>query len=82
VRHRLDPVVALDALDDVDRPVAGRAAGAVGHRREVGLERGELVERGVEIALPVLGLGREELEREDRLVLGREDVVDSHGRKA
>ena len=37
--HRLEAVVALDPGRDLDRPVAGRAARAVGDRDEVGLER-------------------------------------------
>ena len=39
VGHRLEPVLALDPLDDLHGAVAGRAAGAVGDRDVVGLER-------------------------------------------
>ena len=39
VRHRLQPVLVLDPLDDLDRLLAGRAARAVGDRHERRVER-------------------------------------------
>ena len=42
MRHRLEPVLVLDALDDLDRLLARGAAGAVGDGHERGLERLEL----------------------------------------
>ena len=84
VGHRLDGVAVLDVADDVERAVARGAAGPVRDRGEVGLQRAQRVERALEVALAVGRLGREELEREDRLALaraGRDDVVDPHGGK-
>src|SRR5437764_6798742 len=79
VCHRLDSQVALEPPGHLQRAVARRATGAVGHRDEVRLERAERFERGAEIPLPVVGLRREELEGEDRLFSGGEDLVDTHG---
>ena len=42
VGHRLQAVLVLDALDDLDGLCAGGAAGAVGDRDERGLERAQL----------------------------------------
>ena len=39
VRHRFDPVPVADPRDDLNRLVAGRAAGSVGHRNESRLKR-------------------------------------------
>src|SRR5580693_2672978 len=77
VRHRLQSVVLLDALDDLDRLRARGAAGAVGDRYERRLERAQLGERGIQVALALLGLGGEELERERRLA-AREQLIDPH----
>ena len=74
------PWSALMPADDVDRLAAlgGRAARAVGHRDERRLQPRELGERGVEVRLALVGLGREELEREGRLGPARDPFVDAH----
>jgi hypothetical protein len=79
VRHRLDPQVLLDPLGDLDRALAGAAAGAVGHGHVLGPVVLEHRERVLEGRLALVGLRREELEREDRALLV-EDLVDSHQR--
>ena len=64
VRHRLQPVLLADALDDLDRFAPGGAAGAVGDRHERRVQAAQLAERRAQVLLPRLRLGREELERE------------------
>ena len=49
--------VAPDLPDQVDRPVAGAAAGAVGDRDEARLERAQVLERAEERAPPSSVLG-------------------------
>src|SRR5690348_4443746 len=44
--------------------LTGRATGAIGHRDEIGGQRRQAVDRVPEIALHLLRLGREELERD------------------
>ena len=78
VRHRLDAQLLLDPLGDLDRPLAGRPAGAVGHRDEVGLQAPQRAQRLAQGALALGRLGREELEREDGLLGRRDDLVDPH----
>ena len=75
VRHRLDAEVLLDPLDDLDRAVARRAARAVGDRDERRRVLSELRERRAQVLLALLGLRREELEREARVRV-LEDLVD------
>ena len=82
VGHRLDAVLALDLAHDVERAIARGSASAVGHRGEVGLQAREVVEGTLEVLLPGLRLGGEELEREDGFAVATgEDVVDTHGGK-
>src|SRR6202035_3389507 len=78
VRHRLDPQVVLDPLRELNRPIAGRAACAVGDRSEIRLERAQVLERAAQVLPPLVGLRGEELKREDRLVGRGEDLVDAH----
>ena len=83
VRHRLQAELVLDALDDLDRLLAGRAARAVGDRHERRLERLQLARaRAYRFCSPASRLRREELEGEDRLGAGGEDLVDAHGPNA
>src|SRR2546427_583646 len=70
MRHRLEPVLVLDVLGDLDGPVARRAAGAVGDRDVVGLECAQLVQRQMQVPLALVRLGWEEFEREDGLLAG------------
>ena len=64
VGHRGQAMLRLDALDDPERLVARAAAGTVGDRAVI---RARLQQRGQrllqQIAVPLLRLGREELER-------------------
>ena len=72
VRHREHRGLAGDPAGDLDRPVAGRATGAVGHRHEgrpVGLE---VADRLPQLGLARLVLRREELERERPTALADE----------
>ena len=71
VRHRLDPELLLDPLGQLDRARPRRAAGAVGDRDEVRLERRSDSSASAQVALALVGLGREELEREDWLARPR-----------
>ena len=83
VGHRLDPVVALDPRRDLDGPLAGRAAGAVGDRDEARLEPVQVLDALEQRRDALVGLRREELEGEARLaaVGGRFDQLgDSHAR--
>src|SRR5581483_10275148 len=74
VGHRLDPVLALDPARGLDRALAGRAAGAVGDRDEVGLEAAQRLD-GREQRLVALRRARwEELEREHWPPLGEQPV--------
>jgi hypothetical protein len=66
VGQRRQRRVGGDPLGHRDRAVAGRAAGAVRHRDEVGAQRLELADRRPQLALALVGLGREELEGEQR----------------
>ncbi|GAB3891639.1 hypothetical protein GCM10027612_37840 [Microbispora bryophytorum subsp. camponoti] len=59
-------------LDDVHRAVPGRAAGAVGHGDERRPQRFQLADRPPQLALPLVGLRREELERERALARGQQ----------
>jgi len=77
VGHRLQAQIALQRPRDLGRAVAGRAAGAVGDRDEVGLQLAQRARRRVELLGRLLRLRREELDREDR-PLGIQYVVDSH----
>ena len=77
--HGLDAQIPLDPPGDLHGSLAGRASGSVRDRREIGFERLERLQRGPEVPLAVVGLGREELEREDWLVGRGEDLVDAHG---
>jgi hypothetical protein len=78
VSQRRERGVGGDPLGHGERAVAGGAAGAVGHRDEVRPEALELADRLPELALTGLGLGREELEGEQRLT-AREHVADRRG---
>ncbi len=64
MRHRLEPVLLADALDDLDRLLARGAARAVGDRHERRLERLQLGKRRVQVLLAARSFRREELERE------------------
>jgi hypothetical protein len=77
--HRLDPELLFQPLRDLECPAPSRAAGAVGDGGEVRFERPQLLERGAEVLPSPVGLGRKELEREDGLVGGGEDLVDAPG---
>jgi hypothetical protein len=77
VRHRLDAQRVLDPLRDLDRAVAGRAGGAVGHGDVGGLVLPQLVQRLLELLHALVGLRREELEREDGTAVF-EDLIDAH----
>jgi hypothetical protein len=81
VRHRLDAEVVLDPLGQLDGGVPGAAARAIGHRYEVGVVVLKLTERQPQRSLTLLGLGREELEREDRAPV-LEDLGNAHPRQA
>jgi hypothetical protein len=70
----------VDVLDDLPGLVPGRAAGAVGDRDEVRLERLQLDERLLERALGLLGARRTELERE-RAAVGEEIADLRHARR-
>ena len=52
--------------------------GAVGDRREVRAERAQVGQRGPQLLFALVGLGREELEREDRALARGDDLVDPH----
>ena len=80
VGHRLEAVLGLDPLHDLDRLRARRSSGPVGHRHERGLEVPQLLERLIEVVLPLLRLRREELEREHRLGSSQQPV-DPHRAK-
>ena len=74
------PRSLLDPLRDLDGAVARGAAGAVGHGDEVGRVVLQDLERALERPLALVGLRREELEREDGTAVA-EDAVDAHGRR-
>src|SRR5688500_257346 len=78
MRHRLDPVVALDRLRDLDGAVAGGAARAVGDGDVVRLVVLQDLERVPERLLTLVRLRRKELEREHR-PLALQKVSDAHG---
>ena len=71
VRHRQQGGVGGDPLGDLHDPVAVAAAGAVGDRDERRLQRLQLPDRLPELPLALVGLRREELEREGRAALGK-----------
>ncbi len=73
------PRLALDAAHDLDGALARRAARAVGHRDERRRQLAELADRALERGHAGLGLGREELEREDAAVRVAEEIADAHG---
>src|SRR5205807_6053638 len=77
-RLGLEPELVLEPFDDLNRAVARGAPRAVGHRDVGGLERAQLAQRRLEVLLPLLGLRREELEREDGLRASGDDLVDTH----
>jgi hypothetical protein len=80
--HRLDSQVLLDPLRDLHRALARAASRAVGDRDEV---RTQVAERGQRLAqghLSLRRLRREELEREDGLGRGLDDLVDAHERES
>ena len=82
VGHGLDAELFLMSRTMLHRAVAGGAAGAVGDGHEVGLERRAASAARAAGSLAVGRLGREELEREDRLAVAAaaaQDVVDPHG---
>src|ERR1700686_972452 len=69
--HRQQPGLPPNALDQADGAVVATApAGAVGHRDEGGLELAKRGDGGEETGGAVVVLGREELEREERLPPG------------
>ena len=78
VRDRGHRGLGRDALGDAYRAVAGRAAGAVGHRHERRGQPLELAQRLPQRALALVGLGREELERVRVPALG-EQLADRAG---
>ncbi len=80
VGHRLAAELVLQRRGDLDRAVAGRAAGAVGDRDEVELEVRQLTRGRVELLGRLRGLRREELDREGRPPRG-DDLVDPHPRR-
>src|SRR5262249_11537820 len=80
VGHRLDAEPLLDPLRDLDRPLAGGPARAVGHGHVLGLVLLELAQCVLEVLLALVGLGREELEREHWSLLF-EDLIDAHSRE-
>ena len=80
VGHRLEAQVVLQRPGDLDRPLAGRPAGAVGHRDEVGLQLAQLAGRREQPLGRLRRLRREELDREGRPPRG-EDLVDAHPRQ-
>src|SRR5205823_1858972 len=67
VGHGLDPQLLLEPLGHLERLVPGGTAGPVGHRREIGLEHDQRLERLTQVAPTFLALGGEELERENGL---------------
>src|SRR6185312_5906031 len=77
-RHGLDAVLVADAPHELERLVLRRAARAVNHGDERGLELAQLTQRAPEVLLALRRLGREELEGEDRLVGRGVVVVDPH----
>src|SRR5436189_3800605 len=78
VRHRLEPVLLLDPVGDLNRAVTRRAARPVGDRDVVGRERLQGLD-GLEQVLDLLGSLRwEELNREDGFGSG-ENLIDAHG---
>ena len=64
MRRRRQHGLGEDALDRCVRALAGRTAGAVGHRDEVRLERREPADRLPQRLLHFRGLRRKELERD------------------
>ena len=64
MRGRRQRGLGQDALDGRVGALARRAAGAVGHRDEIGLERRQPRDRLPQRLLHLLGLRREELERD------------------
>ena len=77
VRHRLHTQVLLDPFRHLDRALARGAGGPVGDRDVVGVVLLQLAQRSLEGPLALVGLGREELEREAWRRRG-ENLVDSH----
>ena len=77
VGHRFEAELVLEPLRDLDRALAGRAAGAVGDRDEVGPELAQRARGREQLLGRLLGLRREELDREDRR-LRVDDLVDAH----
>ena len=80
VRHRRDLLFPLNAVDNRQRILARAAAGAVGHRAEVGMELAQRWNRFFQQRALSLGcLGREELERHHgpaSLLRGVENIAD------
>ena len=77
VRHHLQPQLLLQDAGDLDRALAGGAPRPVGDRDEIGLQLTQRAGRLQQLCLRLLGLRREELDREDRSP-GAEDLVYSH----
>ena len=79
VRHGGEALLALYAIDDRQRRLAGAAAGAVGDRAEVRLQRAQRGDRLLEQRPFALGrLGRKKLEgnhRPARLARGGKDIA-------
>ena len=80
VRHRGQPVLALDTVDDAERFFAGAAARAVGDRAEVRLQGAQLWDGCFEEnSLALVRFRREKLERDDGpadVPGARKDVAD------
>ena len=66
MRGRQQLGLGQDAGDGGMGALAGRSAGAIGHGDEIGRERRETLDRLPQAALHLLGLRREELERDRR----------------
>jgi hypothetical protein len=77
VRHHLERELILQRLRDLDRALAGRAAGAVGDGGEVEPQLVQRASGGEEPRPRLVRLRREELDREGRPALG-DDLVDAH----
>ena len=77
VRDRVERGGLLQPQHQIVGQLPRRAAGAVGHRDERGLQRLQVGDVLVKRLGVGLGLGREELER-DRGLVGGEDVVNMH----
>ena len=77
VGHRGEARLALDPLHQLDGLGARRAARAVGHRHERGRQLGQLADGPLQRLAAGVGLGREELEREQAAAARREQLARS-----